>query len=97
MRKHHSSKNISVKTESVPVATRIARHKFSLDGDSEMHLLTKYPFLERATKPDIISMEEIAAFENTDNPKDAIRKLVADAKKRRLALKIDDFEVLPKK
>ena len=37
-------------------------------------------------------MKEIAAFENTDNPKEAIRKLVEDAKQRRKALRIDDFE-----
>ena len=45
-----------------------------------------------------MSMKEIAAFENTDNPKEAIRKLVEDAKLRRKALRIDDFEhkVLPK-
>ena len=42
-------------------------------------------------------MKEIAAFENTDNPKEAVRKLVEDAKQRRKALKIDDFDpVLPK-
>lgn len=39
-----------------------------------------------------MSMKEIAAFENTDNPKEAIRKLVEDAKQRRKALRIDDFE-----
>ena len=37
-------------------------------------------------------MKEIAAFENTDNPKEAIRRLVEDAKQRRKALRIDDFE-----
>ena len=42
-------------------------------------------------------MKEIAAFENTDNPKEAVRKLVEDAKQRRKALKLDDFDpVVPK-
>ena len=54
--------------------------------------MTAYPFLSKATKPEIMTMKEIAAFENTDNPKEAIRKLVEDAKQRRKALRIDDFE-----
>lgn len=35
-------------------------------------------------------MEQIAAFENSENPKEAIRRLVADAKKRRDALGVEE-------
>ena len=70
----------------------------ALDGAGESRILTAYLFLNKSTKPEIMTMKEIAAFENTDNPKEAIRKLVADAKQRRKALRIDDFEhkTLPK-
>lgn len=63
-----------------------------MDGAHEQQILTAYPFLNKVTKPMIMTMKEIAAFENTDNPKEAIRKLVEDAKQRRKNLRIDDFE-----
>ena len=62
-----------------------------------MKVLTAYSFLNKTTKPEVMLMKEIAAFENTDNPKEAVRKLVEDAKQRRKALKLDDFDpVVPK-
>jgi len=40
-----------------------------------------------------MTMDKVAEFENTENPKEAIKKLVADAKKRRKAMSIDDSEL----
>ena len=39
-----------------------------------------------------MTMKEIAGVENTDNPKEAIRRMVIEAKQRRKALQIDDME-----
>ena len=54
--------------------------------------MTDYAFLKRGSEPDIISMEEIAGFENTENPKEGIRRMLTEAKERRKALAIDDME-----
>lgn len=36
--------------------------------------------MNKSTNPDIMGMDEIAAYENTDNPKEAIKRLVEEAK-----------------
>ena len=58
----------------------MARNRLALDGATESQKLTTYPFLNKSTRHEIMTMKEIAAYENTDNPKEAIRRLVEDAK-----------------
>lgn len=71
---------------------RQERHIYPLDGSSDSRRFDAYPFLNKFTKPDIMSMEEIVKFENSDNPKDAIRRLVEESNKRRKAMQMDDLE-----
>ena len=37
-------------------------------------------------------MTEIMAYENTENPKEAIKRLMEEAKERRMAMKLIDFD-----
>ena len=71
-----------MKTESVTGAERLTRQKLSLSGGdlSENSNQISYSFLNKATKPEIMTMKEIAGVENTDNPKEAIRRMVIEAK-----------------
>lgn len=85
-----ASKNISVKT--VRMDERERNHRLSLDNSKGEKVLSSYPFIKKASKVNIMAMDEIAAFENTENPKEAIRRLVADAKQRREAYGIDDHQ-----
>lgn len=55
--------------------------------------MTNYSFLQKSTKPQIIGMDEVLAFENAENPKEAIRRMVDEAKQRRTALSIDEQDV----
>ena len=76
-----------MKNENVKMADRIARLKVSLNGDASENMnKLSYSFLNKATKPEIMTMKEIAGVENTDNPKEAIRRMVIEAKSRRKAL-----------
>lgn len=43
----------------------------------------------KSTKLDIMQMTEIMAYENTENPKEAIKRLMEEAKERRMAMKLD--------
>jgi hypothetical protein len=88
-----SVKKISVKSKVTNSDERNDKHLFSLDGVKNQQLLEAYPFLNKTTKPDVMSMDEIAEFENTALPKEAIRKLVADAQKRRQKMSIYDSEM----
>jgi len=36
-----------------------------------------------------MQMTEIMAYENTENPKEAIKRLMEEAKERRMAMKLD--------
>ena len=77
----------TVQTKSIGVAKRLSSCRISIDGSNEMKMLINYSFImNKASPPDIISMDEIAAIENADNPKDAIKKLVQEAKERRKAM-----------
>ena len=82
MSHHQSAKTVAVKNESVKVADRLSRQKLSLNGGdvSENSNQVSYSFLNKATKPEIMTMKEIAGVENTDNPKEAIRRMVIEAK-----------------
>ncbi len=42
-------------------------------------------------------MDEVLAFENAENPKEAIRRLMSEAKERRNALKLDFGEEITAK
>ncbi len=40
-------------------------------------------------KAELMQMDEVMTFENAENPKEAIRRLMSEAKERRNALKLD--------
>lgn len=65
----------------------------ALDSAQKQQILSAYPFLSnKSTKLDIMQMTEIMAYENTENPKEAIKRLMEEAKERRMAMKLIDFD-----
>ena len=52
--------------------------------------MTAYTYLNKATKHNIMSMEEIAVCENAENPKEAIKRLVEEAAARRKAARMEE-------
>lgn len=71
----------SKSAKSIGTAQRQGNYRFSIDGANQETILTKYSFtMNKSTNPDIMGMDEIAAYENTDNPKEAIKRLVEEAK-----------------
>ena len=69
-----------MKTESIKVADRLARLKLSLNGGdlSENSNLISYSFLRKATKHEIMTIEEIAGVENCDNHWEAISRVLIE-------------------
>ena len=79
--------------KSVTAAKRLSNCKLSIDGSKDERLLTNYTFMKNKTvKHDIIKMDDIAQLENASTAKATIKRLAEEAKTRREAMQIEDFE-----
>ena len=79
--------------KSVTAAKRLGNCKLSIDGSEDERLLTNYTFMKNKTvKHDIIKMDDIAQLENASTAKATIKRLAEEAKTRREAMQIEDFE-----